>query len=183
MGSHQSSLPMNSILHIPSAVHVVPNVPVAGQKPVPNQYSLEVSYKPNMPAQRMHGIHASPLVAGALQSPSLKSFHLVTLKIGSPEQTALPDRPSQVLLGVQLKTGETVTDVPSEWMRLRRHGLWLGCALALGSIGVIVCNLGVFANLVATCAFSMGALKIVRARSIHIKPFFVNEGWGRFDEV
>jgi hypothetical protein len=168
---------MNSILHIPSAVRVAPAILVAGQEPVPNQYSVEVTYKANMPAQRFHRVHASALAATALQNPALRAIHLVTLRIGSPEQRVLPNRPSQVVLGVQFKSGETVVAVPKEWLSLQRRGFLLGSGLVVLSLSILISNFGVIANMVAASAFAMGALRIGAAQSIHTKPFWVNEGW------
>jgi hypothetical protein len=169
---------MNSILHIPSAVTVVPTVHKAGEDPVPNQFSLEVRYKPNMPAQRFHNVHACHSAAIALRAPSLKWFHLATLKIGSPEQAALPSRPSHVVLAVELDSGESLTAVPDEWLRLRRRGLWTGFASVAVSLALLVCNFGVMANVLTACVLVMGAFNIARARGIHVKPFSVNESWG-----
>ena len=136
-----------------------------------------------MPAQRFHRVHASTAAAAALCDPALSSIHLVMLKIGSPEQRVLPNRPSQVVLGVALKNGEKVMAVPEEWILLRRRGFLLGTAVVVIAMSAIACDLGVIANAIAAGALVIGAFSISRARSIHTKPFWINEGWGNLEET
>jgi hypothetical protein len=174
---------MNSILHIPLSVRVVPTVMAPGQDPVRNQFSLEVTYKPNMPAQRFHCVHVPAPVAAALQDKALQCFHLVTLKLCSPEQHALPNNPSYVVLGAKLSGGGTVTAVPESWLKLQRNGLLLGVAFVSISVSIGLFYLAPAAHLVAVGLAAIGALKIAGARRIHTEPFLVAEGWGDFDRL
>ena len=144
---------------------------------VPNQYSLEIYYKPGMPPQRFHGVHIPDSLVESMHDKKLQSFHMVTLEHLSAAAYAMPNRPSYVVLAVELADGKEIADVPDAWLKIKRRGLCVGALLVALATAAAISEINPALSLVAGLMMAIGAVTIERARRVHTTPFLVTEGW------
>jgi hypothetical protein len=177
---------MNSIFHIPSSLMIVPDIVdlPTGTYPVPNQYTLYVTYKPEKPALRFRGVHIPRHLVAELQEPTLRGFHMLSLDLGSREQLALAAMvegeaidPAYLVVGTKLYGGRVTSEVPAAWIRYRRNDLLLGGLLLALAAGLLSLNANVAFNTVAAGLCAIGALSLGRAKRVHTKPFWVRQRW------
>jgi hypothetical protein len=169
---------MNSILHIPSTINVLAGKSKSGAI-IPDTYRLEVTYKPQCPPLIYNAVFIPPKLAEALRSDQVDAFNIIGLRFASRGAWVLPNYPQHIVIGVRLRNGEVVVEVPRVW-----KGLWWRGTLIGASLILISALVGIFAHaavIAIACSFlsAAGTCRLMRAKELEINPFRVISIWSR----
>lgn len=145
-------------------------------------FRLDVTYK-NWPAEqvisRVHVPH--PLQSALLSHPTPLGLQLLSLEIGGPASSALPDAPEHVVVGVTARDGNRMWHFPRPWVRRRQRTVAL--AVAAGTVVLALAPLATQSGSVAVAMLSVTAtLALSRAirtyNAVSFRPFsaFVEVG-------
>jgi hypothetical protein len=149
------------------------------QELVPDKYLLVASYKPEFPAQRYQSVYIPPALAEALASPDLDSFNMVTLKLTAASTRVLANHSQHVVVGVRSRKGEEISEIPAAWRRLRRRNSVAGWVLLTAAFTTSVVHHNVWIAAFGPVLAIAGTRLLLAARSITVKPFWVDAIWSR----
>jgi hypothetical protein len=110
----------------------------------------------------------------------VRSIHLETLELHSDMEGALPYPPRYVVLAVELADGSTHTEVPAEWLRLRRKLEFTGTILLLTAAGLLAKDLGVVMNCISAGLLALGVLKLRAASAVPRLPLKAGTTLGNY---
>jgi hypothetical protein len=179
---------MNSIFHIPTHVKITSAEArlAEGRRTIPEQYVLDVTYKPEEPAVRFRSVHIPARLLEALKKPASVGFHMIALDIGSREAQTLAVEvggelvaPDYLVMGVEVAQGREVSEVPAAWARYRRNDLLLAWLHVVTAASLLASNVNVAFNAAAALLLAMGISSFGRVKRIHTKPFGISLYWSK----
>jgi hypothetical protein len=171
---------MNPTRHMPIEVRLRPSLYGESAAPIENIFVLELVYKPNGFPQTYLPTYIPPALQVPLQTAGVRSIHLETLELHSDMEGALPYPPRYVVLAVELADGSTHTEVPAEWLRLRRKLEFTGTILLLTAAGLLAKDLGVVMNCISAGLLALGVLKLRAASAVPRLPLKAGTTLGNY---
>jgi hypothetical protein len=98
------------------------------QGTVPELFGIELRYRPGGEPERYSCVHIPKTLQPALASGEVKTVYIETLGFGSLASRCLPNSPEFVVLGVETREGEKLTEVPKALKMAKRICLVTGTA-------------------------------------------------------
>jgi hypothetical protein len=161
---------VNPTRHMPIEVRLRPSLYGASAAPIENTFVLELVYKPDGFPQTYLPTYIAPALQAPLQTAGVRSIYLETLELHSDMEAALPYPPRYVVLAVELADRSTRTEVPAEWLRLRRKLDFTGIILLLTAAGLLAKDLGMVMNCISAGLLALGILKLRTASAVPRLP-------------
>jgi hypothetical protein len=172
---------VNPILHRP--VHVTLTSYEASPRRGADVFRLEITYKPIGFTQTYHEVYVPPALQAPFRDEKVLSFHMETLENNSRACHALRGSPGYVVMGVDLTDGSRLTEIPSEWRRLRRWCFLTG-AVCLGIAGALLArDIGVLWNILAASLCVLGVARCRAGCAVPNKPFWITAEHGDFSTI
>lgn len=120
---------------------------------VPELFGVEIRYRPDGEPDRYSGVHIPKSLRPALFNGEVKTVYMETLGFDSLASRCLPNSPEFIVLGVETREGEKITEVPKALKTARRLCFLIGtvaCTLGAGLLTESYAWLGAIALLIGT---------------------------------
>jgi hypothetical protein len=123
------------------------------QGTVPELFGIELRYRPSGEPERYSCVHIPKTLQPALANGEVKTVYIETLGFGSLASRCLPNSPEFVVLGLETRAGEKLTEVPNALKIARRLCFVTGTAVCAVGASLLMAShawLGAIALVIAT---------------------------------